>query len=183
MVVHSRLPLSTPVSPFVPCHVPLSLQAPLFLNLKKYKGALAFRLPCHGFRMRASGEAGMGSWLTLPPDPCGGMDLNEAVQRSEVLHATHCFYSMNCRKCVGILRSLKDHLSSSGSNVFTVPGMVLLQFSHLLQSTKSTMCAPSLFLKSTADDKSPASLQCSCLCTTYVPSALRGQAVSQISSL
>lgn len=72
---------------------------------------------------------------------------NEAVQRSEVLHATHCFYSMNCRMCVGILRSLKDHLSSSPSNVFTVPGMLLLQFSHLLQSTKPTMCAPSLFLE------------------------------------
>lgn len=72
---------------------------------------------------------------------------NEAVQHQEVLHATHCFYSMNCRKCAGILRSLKDHLGSSGLNVFTVPGMLLLQFSHLLQSTKSAMCTPSLFLE------------------------------------
>lgn len=83
---------------------------------------------------------------------------NESVQRHEVLYTTHCFYSTNCRKCVGILRSLKDHLSSSHSNVFTVPGMLLLQFSHLLQSTESPCAHHLSSWKSTVYNKSPAAL-------------------------
>lgn len=70
----------------------------------------------------------------------------EMKQLSAVrFYTPHTFYSTNCRKSAGILRPLKDHLSSS--NMLTVPATLLLQFSHLLQSTKSTMCTPSLFLE------------------------------------